>query len=209
MNFATYAAFRTASQQLIDGDDVSQSDLSVPILDLIIGAGEQRLYRELRSSTQDTAFSLTTTGNLVTLPSDFLELRGAPYIANKVVATYAPWEAVQNQIQLQGSSVTSSNPVRYTFQSDKLLFFPAQADGTSVTGQYYKRFADISGALNVLFTRHPDVFLYAALSESAPYVGETSRLTIWEGKYKELIAAANEQERRRVTRGSKLQARVA
>ncbi len=209
MNFATYAVFRTACQQLIDGDDVSQSDLSVPILDLIIGAGEQRLYRDMRSSTQDTAFSLTTTSNLVTLPADFLELRGAPYIANKVVATYAPWEAVQNQIQLQGSSSTTSNPIRYTFQSDKLLFFPAQTDGTSVTGQYYKRFADISGALNALFTRHPDVFLYAALSESAPYVGETSRLTIWEGKYKELVQAANEQERRRVTRGSKLQARVA
>lgn len=209
MNFATYAAFRVAVQQLIDGDDVSQSDLSTATLDLMIGAGEQRLYRELRSSTQDTALSVTTTGNLATLPSDFLELRGAPYIANKVVATYAPWEAVQNAIQLQSTAITVSNPVRYTFQSDKLLFFPAQADGTSVTGQYYKRFADLSTALNALFTRHPDVFLYAALSESAPYVGETSRLTIWEGKYKELIQAANEQERRRVTRGSKLQARVA
>lgn len=208
MNFASYAAFRTACQQLIDGDDVSQSDLSVPILDLIIGAGEQRVYRELRSSTQDTALSVTTTNNLAALPADFLELRGAPYVAKKVVASYAPWEEVTNLIQLQTGIVTSSNPVRYTFQGDSMLFYPTQADGTAITGQYYKRFSDLSGSLNALFTRHPDVFLYAALSESAPYVGETSRLTIWEGKYKELIQAANEQERRRVTRGSKLQARA-
>jgi hypothetical protein len=209
VNFASYAAFRTAVLQLLDGDDISQSDLSIPVMDLIIGAGEVRVYRELRSSTQDSVLSISTTNNLAPLPADFLELRGAPYIAKKVVATYAPWEAVTNAIQLQTGVVTSSNPVRYTFQGDNLLFYPAQADGTTVTGQYYKRFSDLSSGLNALFTRHPDVFIYAALAESAPFLGESARLPIWEGKYTQLVQAANEQERRRVTRGSKLQTRVA
>lgn len=208
MNFSSYADFRTKFQQMFDGDDISQSDMSVAVLDLVIGLGEQRLYRDLRSSTQDTAFSLTTTNNLAAMPTDFLELRGAPYVAKKVSATYAPWEAVNNAIQLQDTSIISSNPVRYTFQGDNLLFFPAQADGTTVTGQYYKRFADISTALNALFTRHADVFLYAALAESGPFMGD-SRTPTWEAKYIALVQAANEQERRRVTRGSKLQTRVA
>lgn len=209
MQFASYAAFRTAFQQMFDGDDISQSDISVAVLDLIIGIGERRIYRELRSSTMDVALSLTTTNNLAALPADYLELRGAPYIANKVVATYAPWEAVQNSIQLQSDNITVSNPIRYTFQGENLLFFPSQADGTTVTGQYYKKFADISGGtLNALFTRHPDVFLYAALAESGPFIGD-SRTQIWEAKYVELVRAANEEERRRITRGSKLQTRVA
>lgn len=194
---------------MLDGDDISTSDLSVAVLDTIIGAGEIRVYRDLRSSTQDTALSLTTTGNLAALPSDFLELRGAPYVANKAAATYAPWEQVQNSIQLQTTNVISSNPIYYTFQSDKLLFFPIQQDGTAITGQYYKRFSDISGGLNVLFTRHPDIFLYAALAESATFLAEATRGPIWEQKYTALVQAANEQERRRVTRGSKLQTRVA
>lgn len=209
MQFANYAAFRTAVLQLLDGDDISQSDLSVPVMDLIIGAGEVRVYRELHSSTQDTVLSVTTTNNLAPLPVDFLELRGAPHVAKKVSATYAPWEAVNNAIQLQDASIISSSPVRYTFQGDNLLFFPAQPDGTVVTGQYYKRFPDISTALNAFFTRHPDVFIYAALAESAPFLGESARLPVWEGKYIQLVQAANEQERRRVTRGSKLQTRVA
>lgn len=208
MNFSSYADFRTKFQQMFDGDDISQSDISVTVLDLIIGAGEQRLYRELRSSTQDVALSVTTTGNLAALPADFLELRGAPYVALKAAATYAPWEAVNNAIQLQDTSVIVSNPVRYTFQGDNLLFFPAQADGTAITGRYYKRFGDVSTGLNALFTRHADVFLYAALAESGPFIGD-SRTTIWEQKYASLVSAANEQERRRVTRGSKLQTRVA
>ena len=209
MQFSNYADFRNKVHVMLDGDDISTSDLSTAVLDLVIGAGEVRIYRDVRSSTQDTALSLSTTNNLAALPSDFLELRGAPYIANKVVATYAPWEAVQNQIQLQSNNITASNPIRYTFQGDNLLFYPAQADGTTVTGRYYKRFNDISTGLNALFTRHPDLFLYAALAESGVFVGETTRTPAWEQKYTLLAQAANEQERRRVTRGSKLSTRVA
>ena len=209
MNFSNYPDFRNKVQVMLDGDDISTSDLSVSVLDTIIGAGEQRLYRELRSSTQDVALSLTTTGNLAALPVDFLELHGAPYVAKKMSATYAPWEVLNNAIQTQTTTFISSNPILYTFQSDSLLFFPAQPDGTVVTGQYYKRFPDLSTGLNALFTRHPDVFFYAALAESATFVGEQTRGSAWDSKYTTLAAAANEQERRRVTRGSKLQTRVA
>lgn len=209
MNFADYNAFRNYVHQLIDGDDISQSDLSVAVLDGLIAAGETRCYRELRSSTQDTSFSIQTTANLAPLPADFLELRGAPYVAKKAAATYQPWEAVQNAIQLGDQTFIASNPIRYTFQGDNLLFFPAQPDGTQITGQYYKRFADLSTGLNAYFTRHSDVFIYAALAESGPFLGEQSRLATWEQKYSYLIQSAQEQERRRTSRGSKLQARVA
>lgn len=207
MNFSNYADFRTKVQVMLDGDDISASDLSTNVLDLIIGSGEQRLYRDMRSSTQDTALSLSITNNVATLPSDFLELRGAPYVSTFVVAIYAPWEAIQNQINIGAD--TASSPVYYTFQGDTMIFYPVQTTGTVITGRYYKRFADISTGLNALFTRHPDVFLYAALAESGPFLGETTRTPIWEQRYTSLAMAANEQERRRVTRGSKLQTRVA
>lgn len=209
MQFANYAAFRTAVQTLLDGDDISQSDLSVATLDLIIGAGEQRLYRDLRSSTQDAAFSAMTAGNAVTLPADFLEFHGAPYVGTFVVAKYVPWEQLTNMIQLKtGFYGNNNHPVYYSFQSDQAFFFPLQADGVAVTGQYYKRFPDISTSLNALFTRHPDVFIYAALSESAPFLGEMTRLPVWDQKYTTLVQAANEQERRRYSRGGKLATRV-
>lgn len=209
MNFSNYQDFRNRVQVMLDGDDISTSDLSVAVLDLIIGAGEQRLYRELRSSTQEVALSVTTTNNLAALPADFLELKGAPYVAKKMAATYAPWEVVNNAIQTQTTTFIASNPILYTFQSDSLLFFPAQPDGTTITGTYMKRFPDLSTGLNALFTRHPDLFLYASLVESAVFVGESERGPAWELKYTSLVMAANEQERRRVTRGSKLQTRVA
>lgn len=209
MNFSSYADFRTKFQQMFDGDDISQSDISVAVLDLIIGLGERRLYRELRSSAMDVALSATVTGNLAPLPADFLELKQSPYVGQKVQATYAPLEAVQNALNLQSWPVDNASPLRYSFEGDNMVFYPLQADGTVVTGRYFKKFADISGGtLNALFTRHPDVFLYAALAESGPFIGD-ERTSTWEAKFTNLVQAANEEERRRVTRGSKLQTRVA
>ena len=208
MNFSNYADFRNKCQIMLDGDDISTSDLSVSVLDLIIASGEQRIYRDLRSSTQDTALTLTTSGNLAPLPADFIELRGSPYVGTFVTSIYAPLEAVQNAINLNQD--TSSNRILYyTFQGDSVLFFPVQTDGTVVTAQYYRRFPDISTGLNAFFVRHADVFLYAALAESGPFLGETTRTPVWEDKYKTLVQAANENERRRYTRGSKLATRVA
>lgn len=205
MNFASYADFRSRVQFLLDGDDISESDLSVPVLDTIIGAGEIRVYRDIRSSTQDAGLSITATNNSAPLPADYLELKGSPYTAKFRVATYQPWETVQNYIQ---TGCTLSGQVTfYTFEGDNMIFYPPQT-GT-ITGRYYRRFADISTGLNALFTRHPDLFIYAALSESAPFLGELTRLPIWQGKYSELAQSANEQERRRVTRGSKLATKVA
>src|SRR5258706_9865035 len=208
MTFSNYADFRNKVQVLLDGDDISTSELSVDVLDVIIGVGEQRIYRELHASCQDTSTTLAITSNVATLPSDFIELRGAPYVSTFGVAIYAPWEAVQNQIQLGANSAVA--PVYYTFQGDTMIFYPLLGTGVSVAIQYYKKFTDIAtGGLNALFNRHPDVFLYAALSASGPILGETTRTGVWERIYTGVMDAAKEQELRRVTRGAKLQTRIA
>lgn len=208
MNFTSYADFRNKFLEMVDGDDVSQSDISGNVLDLIIGAGEQRLYRDLRSSTQEAALTITCTNNQAPLPADFLELKGSPYIGNGfATANFVPAQQIQDAIQLNTNTLTSG-PYFYSFQSDSMFFYPPQATGVVIKGTYYKRFPDISTALNALFTRHPDVFLYASLAECGSFLGEITRLPIWEKKYTDLVGEANEQERRRVTRGSKLQTRV-
>lgn len=207
MIFSSYADFRNKFQQMFDGDDISISDISGDVLDLIISAGEQRIYRELRSSAQNLPYTLTIAGNLATLPLDYLELKGAPFIAGYGVADYMPWEQIQDRINV--AYTTTTNPINYSFDGDNLIFWPIQSDGAIVTGRYFSRLPDIKLGLNAFFNRHPDVFLYAALAESAPFLGEMTRLQVWEAKYTSLVEAANEQELRRITRGSKLQTRVA
>lgn len=208
MQYANYSAFRDAFLTMLDGDDISTSDISGNVLDLIIGHGEQRIYRDCRSSTQDVPFSVATISNKAPLPANFLEMRGSIYVGSKPTSKYTPLESIQNMINVGTNSATAS-PLRYSFTGDNMIFYPIQPDATVVTGQYYKRYNDISTGLHDFFTRHPDLFMYAALSEAAPFLGEMTRGPQWDAKYSSLALAVNEQERRRVTRGSKPQTRIA
>ncbi len=157
----------------------------------------------------DTAYSQVVTNNVMPLPAGFLEFRGAPYLSTFKSATFAPYEEVQNLIQIGARQ--AAHPVRYTFASDTVIFYPVQ-NGITVSGQYYQQFPPIGnpgGSLNGLFTRHWDLFLYAALAHSAPFLGELERQPLWKAMYEGLVAAANEEEKRRYSRGGKLQTRVA
>ena len=203
MQFANYAEFRTQVQRLIDGDDVSQSDFSATTLDLIISMGEQRLYREVRSSAQDAALSLVLSSNAATLPSDLLELRSV-YFSGYGAIDIVPYETL-----IDAQSTGRVGIAHMAAQvGDTLVFFPSTS-GT-LTGRYYKKFPDIADGItsNTLFARHPDLFLYAALSESAPFISD-NRLQVWEGKYRAVRDYVNNEEKRRVYSASKLTTRVA
>jgi hypothetical protein len=170
--------------------------------------GERRLYRDVRSSSQDTALTLTVSGNSAPLPIDLIELRSV-YLPTGVPLIYMPYEQLQEKLQIHGTSARKPN--YYTFEGDNLIFYPLQGDGTVISGRYYKRFCSIvtEGPLgNAYFARFPDLWLYASLLECAPYIGEATRMPVWEQKYQETVAAVASYERRRFTRGSKLSIRV-
>lgn len=208
-DFSNYPAFRRALQQLIDGDDVSPSNISPQTLDLFVAMGERRVYRDVRSSAQDALMTLTVTGNSAPLPIDCIELRSV-YFPTRVPLRYMAYEQLQARLQIEQQ--VSSKPVWYSFEGDNLIFYPTQADGTVILGRYYKRFCSIvtEGLTgNTYFERYPDLWLYAALMESAPFIGEVTRLPQWQQTYLSIAEAAGEYETRRYTRGSKLQTRVA
>jgi hypothetical protein len=215
MVFSNYADFRNKLRQLIDGDDVSVSSISTNILDLIVSAGEQRVYRDVRSSTQDTSLSVNVTSNTAALPTDCIEIKNLHFSGNRSLR-YCPYEELEARVQLQNSvsagSITGEiDTVWYSMEGDSIIFWPTVKDNSTLNGRYVKRFPDIATndiTGNTFFARFPDLWLYAALSESAPYVGEQQRLPIWEAKYVELRVAANLFEQRRVRQGSKLQTRV-
>ncbi len=125
------------------------------------------------------------------------------YFPTFAALTYCPYEVLQSLLQMGGSQGAAK---RFSIQNDSLIFYP-NASGT-VQGQYVRRLPDISTGLNPFFLRHPDLFMYAALAESAPYMGEAARLPEWKERYVTIAQSVNESERRRATRGSKLQVRV-
>lgn len=205
MQFANYNAFRTGVIRLLLGDNDDES-ADTDTIDLIIGLGESRVYRDLRSSAMETAFSgVTVTSNLAPIPSDMIEA-SVVYFTGKTPAEYIPEVYA---LELINSGATLANEQYFFQQGDNLSFWPAVGNTTAVQGRYFKRFTDLkTGGLNAVFTRYPEIFLFAALAESAPFYGENENLPIWENKTAALIVSANRNERWRTASAGNLRIRT-
>lgn len=199
MAFANYTAFRTAVLKMIDGDNVNSQSLNQDTLDLLIQLGEARTYRELRCSAMEADLSVTVAGGVAPIPADLIELKIAWF------DPHDPLDVVAEE-DLRRQSRDRSGTVREIAQAgENLIFLPPAADGEVLEGRYYARPADLkTGPLPAVFTRYGEVFLYAALAESAPFIGDDERIPMWNATYQAWLDSANAQERSRIYSGSRL-----
>jgi hypothetical protein len=209
MVFADYNAFRADVQRLIEGDDVTGT-FSANTLDLLIGLGEARVHHGdamtpgLRASTMVEPLSLTVTANAATLPGDLLELKELYFAGEK------PLEIIPLDRLRQYESQGGGGQTRYAAQDGDTLRFWPTASGT-VLGSYYaapEALETVTWADATTFARYPQLYIFAALIESAPFLGFNSKMAVWEAKFRSLADGANHSERMRVYGGSPLRMRA-
>lgn len=101
--------------------------------------------------------------------------------------------------QMDSWLVDPDNAGGLTKHGANLYLWPRPAtDGTVLIDLEYIRDLDPLTAtqLNGLYLRHPDLYLYATLCESAPYLQHDERLPLWEARFNQAIAEINlERER--------------
>lgn len=206
MQFANYTEYRAAVLRMIDGDD-SGGSIKSDTLDLLIALGESRVYMGdeavsgLRASDMEAALSLAITANEATLPTDCLALSRVQFSGEKPL-DYLPEDDLLRRLDAGGGGSARF----YTQQGRKLVFYPS-ASGT-VAGRYYKRPADLkTGGLHATFNRYPECFLFGALAESAPFIGEDERLPMWKALFGSWMRRAAANEQHGVAAGSRLTVR--
>jgi hypothetical protein len=210
MVFTDYNAFRVAVQNLIEGDD-TQNTFSVNTLDLLIGLGEARVYHGdaqtggLRASTMLADLSATVTANAADLPADLLELKEV-WFSGEHPLEIIPLDRLR-ALEADGSG---GGDARYCAQDgDTLRFWPV-ATGT-VLGRYYAKPAPLETGVwadATTFARYPELYIFAALIESAPFLGMDRRMPMWDAKFRSLMDGALHSERMRVYGGGPLKVRV-
>lgn len=154
MAFTSYATLQTAIASWLARDD-----LTAYIPDFIT-LFECSAARRLRVRLQETSTTLTPSSGVATLPTDYLGQRrvtwtGSPiheltYVAPPVYSGY-----------LESGSGT---PSVFTIEGASLKVAPS--DDTALTFEYYQKTAAVSGALNWLYTAHPDAYLFGSLCEA-------------------------------------------
>jgi hypothetical protein len=125
----------------------------------------------------------------VALPTDFLGMISFELPAGTGhPLTYRRPEEVRALRQEQYAS--SGTPFAWTVVGGALETAPAPSGSLTCNMIYYQQVpalaANPSG--NWLSTKHPDIYLYGALMQSAPYLKDDPRLAVWAELYQRITA---------------------
>jgi len=167
---------------------LNRTDLAAGIPDFITLA-ESRINRDLRVRQMETVALIPTVAGsrTVALPADFLEMRTLRLLTSPPrVLNFATLSALG---QAWGDQV--GTPVDYAITGGSLVLGPAPGGVHTLEATYYRRIPTLSAGspTNWLLTRNPDVYLYAALMEAAPYLMDDQRLPVWGQLYDRAIGA--------------------
>jgi hypothetical protein len=179
MSIQTYAELQTSVANWLH-----RSDLTSVISDLIT-IGEKRIFRKVRCRLMETALSGTITGGVVAVPSDFLELKFANLVTTPAQVLQ---KATASQIYAKYPLRTSDRrPTHIAREGSNFIFGPYPSSDDVLSGIYYAEPTVIATSANALFLANPDLYLFAALCEAAPYIKDDPRVQLWEAKFTQIL----------------------
>jgi hypothetical protein len=185
-----------------------RADLTAVVEDFIM-AGEWKINRLLRIRAMEADLSVAIASGVAALPSDYVQLKFA-YISG------TPTQPLQRKTaQWIGENYptrsSSGKPLYIGRQGSNFVFGPYPDSAYTVAGVYYKRLDPLSGAneTNWFTANAPDLLLYAALCEAAPYLKNDIRIAVWQAKFTEALGQVQGEADREELAGGALVASCA
>ena len=188
-------------------DWMVRSDLAT-VLDDFIDFAEARLNREQRLRGMETALSETIAIGVISVPSDYVELKHA-YIDGTPVSALERVDADKIYQDFPYRTPTAT-PTCIAREGSSFIFGPYPNSGYTVKGIYYAAIASLSATTttNWWTDNEPDLLLAACCVEASRYVKDVDSLMLWEGRYKELSAEVKKKEKREQFSGRGLSMRL-
>ena len=190
MALDTYANLKNAIASFLN-----RSDLTAVIPDFIALA-EAQLVRRLtkglnedgkalpRSAvTRNAGFSVNA--ETVNVPADFLGPIIFSIDSEAQHLTYLSPEAFAREKARRGSNAQPGVPALYTVIGSVFQFCPVPDASYAGTLVYWTKLTVLSDSntCNWVLANHPDVYLYGALVQSAPYLMDDARVRVWGGLF--------------------------
>jgi hypothetical protein len=160
---------------------LNRTDLTAQI-PTFVQLAHTRLNRDLRLARMETRANADTSAGdpMLVLPDDFLEMRSVRLVTEPPLVLRAA-----NPAEIEAMGAISGKPSAYATIGRSLRLAPTPDAPITVALTYYAAVPALSEANgnNWLLTEAPDVYLYAALAESAPYLHEDARVQTWAALY--------------------------
>ena len=174
--------------QSVIADFANRQDLADQI-PTFIQLTEARLNRDIRHWRQEKRASAEVTGERFPLPCDWVE-------TIKVIADGKPLRLAD---AYQVDSVDHASPRAfvashfYRHTGDELELIPASDGPVDFEIEYVAKVPSLGDdqPTNWLLEEFPDVYIYGAMLQVAPFLHDDQRLPLWTQAYGEAVSAAN------------------
>ena len=193
MAITTYSELKTAVANWINRTDLTSR------IPEFIALAETRINRRLRIRAMETVYNADTASStkLYALPTGFAGMRS--FKLNTDPLTDLDYMTPENMDRIWAGSSTGK-PKAYTLEGDNLRLSPTPDGAYEMELLYYKKFDALSDAAptNWLMLNAPDVLLYGACLEAAPYMKGHPDIPVWGEFFKSAmddIETEDEQDR--------------
>ena len=175
---------------------LTRSELT-PRIPEFIALGEGRLFTQLRCREMEATANISTTAaqRADPLPTRYVQARSLIVAAatNVRLEYRSPAEFWSTY-----ADIPTATPAYYTKEQDNFLWAPVPNATVTITVAHYARpaaFADDSDT-NAIIARWPNLYLYTALLEAAPFLGNDARIVTWAGLYGDLLDSIHQADKR-------------
>lgn len=202
MALSTYSELKSSV-----ADWLNRSDLTAAIPDFIALA-EAQIERKLRTRQMIVRATATIDTEYGTVPADFLEVKSLKLQTNPV--TPLQFETIDSLDNLQAQYPSSSKPRYFSIVGAQIRTVPTPDSSYESELTYYAKLTKLSDSntVNWLLTAAPDVYLYGALLQAAPYLKDDARITTWATMYTSAMEDLQVADDRGATSGGALKARA-
>lgn len=189
MALSTYSELKASV-----ADFLNRTDLTSTIPDFIaLAEADINSHFDLRTVESDQALTAVSGSRYIALPTGFREPQNLwinwSYGRGDPLRFVAP--------ELLVTSVTPGIPLLWCIDGTNIAFDRPAGSNYSLTLRMIGG-VTLSDAnpTNLVLTNYPNVYLYGALKEAAPYLRDPDAASLWEMKYADSIAKAKAKEGR-------------
>lgn len=185
MSVATYSELKQAVC-----DWLGRAELVPRVPDFITFA-QARINRQVRAKAMETkSTTVTIDTEYEDAPADFLQVKQFYLTSTTPRRTLEPMAGNQ----MTDFYTTSGTPKYFSVEGTQFRFSPAPAAAVTATLIYYAKPATLATTTqetNSLFPTNADLYLYASLIEAESFLKDDPRISLWQAKYEEALAALN------------------
>lgn len=190
MAISNYAELQASVADFLNRDDLTA------IIPTFITLAEAVMSRQFRAPEMVKRATVTVDSEYEDRPADWLETIRYQINTNPITVLefVTPEEAI-----IQKTKYSAPNtPMFFSTVGTQFQHVPAPDTAYTAELMYYSRIPALSNTntTNWLLTANPDIYLYATLVQTAPYLKEDERITVWAGLYDRLaedLRIANER----------------